>query len=102
MLSLIKRKTVIADQDTLETNQYFILMIYTTYMSYARNYREYKGDYYYHETDKCYYFDVFKQIGTGKYYISKVFNKIKDQDKGRVMIVTVNDATECIDLDSIY
>jgi len=101
LLSLVNETVVLADQNNLGTDEYFVLMFYTTYQSYLRNYKEYRGYSNYNTVKISYDLDINKQLNDSGYgfYISKYYNKIKSE-KGRVLIVDIPDITECIDLDS--
>ena len=98
ILTLVDEEPTIDDESTLLSNEWFVLMFYTEYHSYLRNYREYRGSYNYNEDFDSYDIDIFKQGFDNGYFITKHYDKIKNK-KGRVLIVSISQTDKCISLD---
>lgn len=99
ILTLVKENPVLADESTLTADQYFVLMIYVTSNTYTRNYREYRGSVNYNLTYKTYDLDIYKSSSDYGYCITKKFVKLKNLNKGRIIIVEAPDITNCINMD---
>lgn len=85
--------------ETLGTGEYFCLMFFTEYKSYLRNYIQYRGKSNYNEDFDCYDIDIWKQNSDNGYFLSTDYSKVKNDDQGRVIVVTVTNLTKCISLD---
>lgn len=89
----------------LGTNEYFCMMFCTEYHSFLRNYVQFKGDSNYNDDLDLYDIDINKQGYKTGYYISKEYNRIKRmlkqvrENKGRIIVVSVNDNSKVIFLD---
>lgn len=83
----------------LDTGEYFALLFYTSYLSYLHSYKQYKGNSNYNEDLEVYDMEVNMQGFEEGYYLSTDYKKIKDDNKGRVIIVTTTDISKCIVLD---
>jgi hypothetical protein len=83
----------------LGSGEYFCLIFFTEYKSYLHNYSQYKGKSNYNEDADCYDIDIWKQGSNNGYYLSTNYDKIKDDSKGRVIIVTPTDITQCVVLE---
>ncbi len=81
----------------LDTNHYFALMFCTEYQSYLRNYIQYKGFSNYNEDLDLYDIDLNKNGFDTGYYVSKDYYNLKKvfkqvrEDRGRIIVVSVND-----------
>jgi len=98
-LYLVKDNPIEADEATLGTNEYFVLMYCTAYKSYLRNYVQYKNLFNYNTARKVYDIDIDKYAFYQGYYISKSYRKRYNLSKGRTIIVSVVDPAAVIDLD---
>ena len=99
VLTLVKETPTIADEATLGANEYFALMIYAEYQSYVRNYKDYKGSVNLNPRLNTYDLSIEKTSGEDGWYISKKYIKRHDLDRGRTIIVSVSDLTNCIILE---
>ena len=84
------------NEATLATNEYFALMIYVESETYLRNYIEYKGKSNYNDDLEVYDIDLAKQGIEAGFYITKHYDRIVDNRRGRVIIVNVTDLSKCI------
>ena len=84
---------------TLSTGEYFALLFYTEHLTYLRNYKQYKGNSNYNENLEVYDMEVNMQGYEDGYYLSTDYHKVRDDLKGRVIIVTTTDITKCVLLD---
>lgn len=98
-LYLVKDNPTEADEATLGTDEYFVLMYCTSYKSYLRNYVQYKNMFNYNTARKVYDIDIDKFAFYQGYYISKFFKKRYNPNKGRTIIVSVTDLAACVDLE---
>jgi len=99
ILTLVKDNPTASDESTLGINEYFVLIFCTDYKSYLRNYVQYRGKFNYNTARDTYDIDIDQLAFNEGYYISKYFKKRYYPDRGRVIIVTVNDYPACVDLD---
>jgi len=98
ILTLVDEEPVKTDELTLASNEWFVLMFYTEYHSYLRNYIQYRGFHNYNEDFDSYDIDIWKQGFDNGYFISKFYDKLKNP-KGRVLKVSISQTDKCISLD---
>jgi len=101
VLSLEDDTPSLTDEATLEYDEYFAFMFYTEYFSFHRNYKVFRGKKNFNVDLDCHDIDIWKKdLDTG-YYISKYYNKLylQNKGKGRVIKVKFTDYSECVLLD---
>jgi len=90
--TLVSNLGVLLNEDDLDTDEYFAIMIYSLYHSYMRNYKEYHGQSNYNDTNDVHDIDLMRDYGK-QVMISKDYRKLFNLKKGRIIIINVPTTT---------